>query len=534
MKSYKIIIAVLIGLFTLAGITSCKEDQYQEIDDLFQPRLISVPTVDVNAITLVWYEVNEAVSYTVEMHLDNYYRSLFATYETTDPFLVLKDQPYATQFYIRIRCNAPNAVNNSMWTYTNALTAARPDYAKLLQPVSKGDITENSAIIRWTVDPANLVDSISLVPYVVEYASIGRYLTAEEIAQGFAEITGLEKSSLYNVNIYDTSKPGKYDKPYNQVTFRTAGPSAESIIIGKDDDLSSILLANNTNPDIPDGTEYFLPAGSFYKLAPFAIKKGFKLVGSTEGNLPLIELGGSWNVEEGSYISNFEFENIDFYQTIASSYFFNSGNAWTMENISFFNCSFTSFQRGFWRHQGAGKLKHIISLAMEECTLDKCGASNAYGTFSINSNGADNIERAVFTNCTFMRDNTGGMPNLFDHKVSEYPIHLELKNITLYSYAVNKQLINIDNTLGSTLIIENVLIASASGKIYSAPAGTTLSFANNYVTTDYLVGPSSINGTQLDKSAADLFVDPANGNLTIKDPSSPIVTNRVGDTRWLP
>jgi len=35
-------------------------------------------------------------------------------------------------------------------------------------------------------------------------------------------------------------------------------------------------------------------------------------------------------------------------------------------------------------------------------------------------------------------------------------------------------------------------------------------------------------------SAADLFVDPANGDLTIKDASSPIVINRVGDTRWIP
>jgi len=535
MKAYKIIFTVIIGLFTLFGITSCDgDDAYHKIDDLFQPRLISEPIVNSNEIAVVWYKVNEAVSYTVETHLDNYYTSLFASYETTEPLIVLDDLPYGTRFFIRIRCNAPDSKNNSTWTYTNALTVVRPEYAKLLQAVSKGDIYENSATIRWTVDANNPVDSISLSPYVAEYPSIGRYLTSEEIAQGFAEVVGLEKSALYDVNIYDTSKPGKYDKPYNQVTFRTAGPSAESIIIERDDDLSAILLANNDSLDIPDGTEYYLPAGSFYKIVPFAIKKGFKLVGSTEGTLPLIELGGSWNVEEGSYISTFEFENIDFYQTIASSYFFNSGNSWTIENISFFNCSFTSFQRGFWRHQGANKMKRIMSLAMEECTLDKCGASNAYGTFSINSSGADNIERAVFSNCTFMRDNTGGMPNLFDHKTSEYPIHLEFRNVTLYSYTANKQLINIDNARNSTFIFENVLIASGSGKAYSAPAGTITSFANNYVTTDYLLGPSLILGTQLDINAANLFTDPANGNLTIKDPNSPIVTNRVGDTRWLP
>ena len=31
-----------------------------------------------------------------------------------------------------------------------------------------------------------------------------------------------------------------------------------------------------------------------------------------------------------------------------------------------------------------------------------------------------------------------------------------------------------------------------------------------------------------------LFADPVNGDLTIKDTSSPIVSSRAGDTRWLP
>ena len=35
-------------------------------------------------------------------------------------------------------------------------------------------------------------------------------------------------------------------------------------------------------------------------------------------------------------------------------------------------------------------------------------------------------------------------------------------------------------------------------------------------------------------TAAELFVDPEKGDLTIKDSKSPIVTNRSGDTRWIP
>ena len=46
---------------------------------------------------------------------------------------------------------------------------------------------------------------------------------------------------------------------------------------------------------------------------------------------------------------------------------------------------------------------------------------------------------------------------------------------------------------------------------------------------------AKMNATDLDITAAELFaVDPDNGDLTIKDSSSPIVANRAGDTRWLP
>ncbi|MCS3208256.1 DUF5123 domain-containing protein [Bacteroides stercoris] len=67
-----------------------------------------------------------------------------------------------------------------------------------------------------------------------------------------------------------------------------------------------------------------------------------------------------------------------------------------------------------------------------------------------------------------------------------------------------------------------------------AGANTTTHFANNYTTKDYVLGGAKMNATDLDITAAELFADPDNGDLTIKDSSSPIVTNRAGDTRWLP
>ncbi len=368
---------------------------------------------------------------------------------------------------LRVRANAANAINNSQWAYASATTEPRPDYAKIVEDVSRGEITENTAVIRWAIDPENPVDSISVKPSMdATLEEVTRYLTAEEMAQGYAEIDGLTKNTLYAANLYDTGKPRKYDKPYNQVTFRTAGPSMETIIIGWDDNLSEILNTNNDNADIPEGTEY----------------------------------------------------------------------------ISFFNCTFTGLNRGFWRHQGSNR-KYIMDFSMEDCTLDLCGAraGGTYGTIYLGSGaGNDTMDRAIFRNCTFSRDHqglpagTGSFGNLFWARDMSTPIHLEYKNVTVYDFCINSMMINMPAAVGSELIMEKFLLASPCGQAYSLGANTTTTFSDNYITTDYALGGSNLRATELGVSAADLFVDPANGDLTIKDASSPIVINRVGDTRWIP
>ncbi len=542
MKRIYILLSLMAGILCSISFNACKEVLYEDQLDLFQPRFVlSEPKVQSNSIAVVWYKIQDAASYDVELCLDNYYTNRFASFNVKDPQFFIDDIPYNTTFYIRVRAVGSDTLNNSRWATTSAMTAPRPPFASLLHKVSKADILENSAVIRWQLDPANPVDSITLVPALdATLPYIGRRLTPEEISQGYAEITMLEKNTLYNVNIYDTSKPRKYDRPYNTITFRTAGPSAETIVIKREDDLSAMLSAANDSAGVPEGVEYYLPAGSYYKVAPFKIKKGFKLVGEPGGVKAQIELTGNWGISSAAYIASLEFENIEFFQNLDAGYFFNSGDGWNLEQIIFFNCTFKHFKRGFWRHQGTN-LKRIGRLEMENCLFDENGGhTGPYGLFAINSGGKDNIENAIFTNCTFMRDHyqtadrTKNMRHLFDYASSTYPIKLEYRNITLYDYAYNQRLINISSAAGSTLVFENVLIASACGTPYAIAANTSTSFANNYATTDYLVGLSSINGTALGVSAADLFVNPAAGDLTIKDRNSPVVTNKVGDLRWLP
>ena len=445
------------------------DDKYTKVDDLFQPRFVlEKPEVKANSVTLVWYKVNDATSYTVQLHQDQYYTSLFMEIETTDPYVFIDDIPYGTTFYIRVRSNAAKTINNSQWSYVSASTEARPEYAKLVEDVSKTEITESSAIIRWKKDnKQNPVDSISIMPMMdTTLPGVSRYLTIEEMMQGYAEVDGLTKNTLYAVNLYDTSKPRKYDKPYNQVTFRTAGPSAMSIQVGLEDDLSAMLLDNDVDPEVPEGTEYYLPAGSSYRVTPFSLMKGFRLAGSRDGVKPVVVLEGSWSIAEGSYLSSLEFDNIEFRHEANNNYFMNTSKAYTIENVSFVNCDFISLRRGFWRHQSANA-KYIMNLEMEGCRFEGCGwQTSAYGAFNLQSFDKDNgvsydqVDRAIFRNCTFSNDNDGtngyGWGNLFYAPYMDKPIDLEYKNVTIYNYSRNQRLINIESAVGSKLVMEGI------------------------------------------------------------------------------
>lgn len=530
-------------MMILVAMQSCNNNyDYDLVGDLFQPKFIlEEPLVEGNSVSLVWYEINEAKSYTVEFYTDNYYSKLFEQYHTTKASFTADDIPYSTQYYIWVRANSDNPKHHSQWTKTKAKTSERPPFAKILNEVERVDIGENEVRISWVIDLNNPIDSITLIPAQDTSAlSMCRYLTEEELVKGEAHLTYLQKNTLYYANVYDNTKSRKYDKPYNQIKFRTAGPSAETIVVNRTMNLDSLLKANNENAEIPEGAEYFLETGCSFKIGSIAIKKGFKLTGSTEGTVPQIELDGSWDIADGAYISNVTFENIRFYQTIDAGYFFNSGNSWTIDEVVIYNCVFNYFKRGFWRHKSGGKYKEIGSFEMSYSMLDEVGGhSGPYGTFSINSGGDDNIKKAVFSHCTFMRDHyqtddkTKNFRHLFDYNNSAYPIHLEYRNVTICDYAYNQGLINIPAAENSTLIVENVLVAANTGvMLRGVTASTTKIFSNNYATSDHLIGVGDINGTSLSMSAEDLFVDPVAGNLTIKNPSSEIITNKVGDSRW--
>ena len=67
---HKLMTAALPVLLCGTLLTGCTDDKYNKINDLFQPRFVlEEPEVKGNSISLVWYKVNDAVSYLSLIHI---------------------------------------------------------------------------------------------------------------------------------------------------------------------------------------------------------------------------------------------------------------------------------------------------------------------------------------------------------------------------------------------------------------------------------------------------------------------------------
>lgn len=541
----------LLAVAGMAATTSCEEEVFTSRGTLFQPKLIAgnddetVIVTNRNDISIVWYAIDGAVSYTVGLYTDDYYRNLFKEVTVTEPLVFIEDLPYSTAFKIRIHANAADPSNNSDYTQTSVTTEDRAEYKHLLDAIDRNTVHDNGVTVTFHPDAENPVDSISVEsPLNPALPKVARYLTPEEAEAGEVVVDGLNPTTLYYVNVYNTKQPRKYDKPYNQVTFRTTGPAPMTVAIGVTDNLSDILNENNLNDEIPEGCEYELLAGTTYTISPFSIRKGFRLIGPADGDKPIVVLNGTWNVAANSEIGEVVFQNVEFRNQSSGQYFFNSGNPFTMESMTFTNVTFRNLMRGFWRHQST-TTKNIGTIELDNCIFDQCGwQTGTYGTFAFGSAGKgaygayDNVQNLIIRNTTFSRggskqDPAFGWGNLVAHNSTYLPINLTIENVTIYDFCVNNALIDISSTEGSTVVISNVLVASACGELYRPGSRTQASFSNNYATKECVLGGGLINGINLPVTADELFQNPEGGDYTIKDFSSPVYTTRAGDQRWL-
>ena len=551
---YKHISYISMMILFLSFLSSCKEDNNVEYTDLFRPKLVNgYPKVEANTFKLMWYKVNEAVSYTVELSSDEEFHNILYSETTEDLKYKSPNLPYATQFFVRLRTNAKYEDNNSIWATLYLQTEDR-DIPTILYDIEDEQIKENSVTIKWLVDEAYPVDYISVermdpLDDGTYPDPVGYDLTAEEGRSGKFEITQLDEATHYKVTVCNNMEENEYDRPYNSVTFKTAGPPDGAIVITSADNLGDILTGNEGDAAIIDGQVYYGKDGGTYDIAGYEFTKGFEVIGAP-GADPELHFTTPFTPKEGA--GKIKFNNV---VISGNSQFISNevddGKNYVWEGIEIKKSVIQDFEEGFVLLQtSSGNSKIIRSIIVDNCIVRNMQNGKFFATnnFSDATPNQVQIDQIIIQNSTFMNSASTTLIFMSDaYGNSGSTISLVMRNVTVYEAlggSGNGRVIQMNKlTSTSTVIVAKCLFSnetSARDDTYmfyeTCLCGkATKTFEDNYVTSDRHESSrnSTVNAQTLHISQGDLFTDHLNEDLSIKDVTSVVYTESIGDPRWL-
>lgn len=548
-KVVNIIICSLACLMTC--LTSCKEET-PVVSDMFKPKLVSgyPEVVDLNQVKLIWYKVNNAVSYTIQISFDEYFQEIYYEETVTGLSYVTPDLPYASNVYIRMRTNAQNEVNNSIW-YEFSVTTEERDIEPVLNEVDETLIREDNVTISWMVDPVNFpVDSISVEKLdeingneVVQQIM----LTEEESVLGSYIITDLEKATDYKITLCNSKVESLFDKPYNSVTFRTAGAEEGDIIITAGQDLSSILKTNEKDAMIFDGQRYYIQDEGAYNLEGYGFTKGFNITAAPSKDI-VINVTNPFTPTEvpDNTTSKIVFNNLRLVgETLLIDNTKEDGLNYTWEGLELNGCTLSAFPGLIRLNTSEGNLKKIMNVLISNCVLNEMGSGKLISIENHpNKNKVAAVDALTITQTTISNSPEFlilGFPDNYGYSGST--IMLVMQNVTIFESCTSARMIAMNRlTDESQVFINHCLFSNVKnnngGNMFyeTCLAGNaTKTFAENYRTTEL---PETGRGgnvatVDLGLTQEELFMNPATGDLTIKDKTSIIYVNEIGDSRWL-
>lgn len=275
------IAALSLGCFTA---TSCGDPE--ETSDLVLGRVLSPTGITARVsqnvnIVVGWNAMDGASSYEVEAYADtpDYgERTPDVSMTTEKTEVTLANLIGETDYYIRVRAiDGENAERNSIWTEIMRTTNPEQNMNK----VKSGDIQSVSVTLTWTAGIQ--ADKIICTPTASGSTAetVTYTLTAEDIANGSATVTGLTPETNYRA----TLKLGEKTRGY--ATFKTNLDLRDAIVLSPDDDWVSAIqnAAAGSKFALKPGTYTLVGTSSSDKLQ---INSSVTIGAQDSGNLPVL------------------------------------------------------------------------------------------------------------------------------------------------------------------------------------------------------------------------------------------------------
>ncbi|MGY5354596.1 DUF5123 domain-containing protein [Wenyingzhuangia sp. IMCC45467] len=288
----------------------------------------------------------------------------------------------------------------------------------------------------------------------------------------------------------------------------------------------------------------FLKANETYQLGRINITKPLDVKGQVTANGRAILTMGRISRIEGD-IDFINFENLTFEITDAYAYDFDLSVPFHVNQIKYKDCTMNNLSRALWRNDRNESLQLVDNFSIDDCVfMNFADGDRNYAFINIADNNT--ISNISITNSTFEILKTGFhgpiIGRLQNHAGADISINVQNCTFSLLGDpAINPFDFSTENINSLNLNFENNLFTGVSNNqgvwltVDDTTAGTQ-TITNNYRAGDFIMSNWGVDPSQepiASSNRADLFEDDTTGNLIIKDKSSAVYTNTIGDPRWI-
>jgi len=537
---------LMVTLAITAGFSACDDvELLPGAERLFRP-ILKEQVVSGTWVQMKWDRFKGAIAYELELSADSF-KTIIRTERTDSTQFTFMNLEFDTQYQIRLRSVGDSLLSSgdTIRSAFNNIFVRTLDFPTLLMSPTASDVLDNSIRVKWTVTGMvyNRIDVMISKDSV--YKSVP--VTAADNLAGEKIITGLMPTSTYIVKIFsENDYKGKK-------TFRTV---ASQVFEGAVVDLRNLsddqafnkitqLFIDSLGIAHPDGFNLILSGGTRYRFPTINIPVSINMItGLSFKGRAIAAINGSFGIKAATNVGKVKFEKIFFTEgtdagrlktdaNFGGTYIFNmnqlDGNVGA---IIIENCD-VRYKRGGVRIQTTGKIDH---LTINNCFFDSIGG---FGIVNIDHANAM-ITDMVLKNSTFAHfdgylcRNTKSLvsPNsllaenittcfapssgryFFEMPNSNYPGGITIKNSVFGSVLTPGTTVHGFRSASSNVTIENCF--KTSDLVWTVAAGAT---APTY----------PIPCTELGKTSAEIFANPANLNFKV---SSPLLVKKAGDPRW--
>ena len=303
------------------------------------------------------------------------------------------------------------------------------------------------------------------------------------------------------------------------------------------------LKSDETAADI----KLFLKAGTTYQFVSGTldnIPKGLSIVGQEpkvgEG-LAVLELKSSLSMASENLIEELHFENLVI-KVDVRDFFKLKNQKFHVGTILWKNCEINDLQRTMWYQEVDADQKQIVDkIVIEDCRFMGLNSGGSW-LFGLSTKKDAPIHAFEFRNSTF---HANDMTKALITGVSSMKGNLDIvvENCTFVAMKAGMTFfdLNAKNITDGSVTIKNNLFSGEvdadNGTWFSLHKNiTTRTFENNYITNGFALKNWGVEEDEKPIETVlpmnELFEDVSNRNFTIKDKSSEVYTQGIGDPYW--